>query len=51
MEIPFQAMQVFDLVSALLGDQILGVYLYGSAVLGGLQANSDVDLLLILEIR
>ena len=48
MEIPFQAKQVFALVSTLLGDQILGVYLYGSAVLGGLQVNSDVDLLLII---
>lgn len=47
MQIPFQAKQVVDLLFTLLEDQISGVYLYGSAVLGGLQVNSDVDLLLI----
>lgn len=49
MQIPFQAKLVVDLIFTLLEDQLLGVYLYGSAVLGGLQVNSDVDLLLMVK--
>lgn len=34
-------------VETLLGNQIAGLYLYGSAALAGLQPNSDIDILVI----
>jgi len=33
----------------ILGDALLGVYLHGSAVSGGLQPQSDIDLLAVVE--
>lgn len=32
-----------------LNDNVLGIYLYGSAVLGGLHPNSDIDILVIAQ--
>ncbi len=39
------------LVSAVLAADIVGVYLFGSAVLGGLRAESDLDLLVVSKRR
>lgn len=38
---------VLDLVAKVLGDDVLGAYLHGSAVLGGLRASSDLDVLVV----
>lgn len=35
------------LLQRILGDNLLGVYLYGSSVIGGLQKYSDIDLFII----
>jgi predicted nucleotidyltransferase len=37
------------IVRAVLGDDVVGVYLYGSALHGGLQATSDLDLFAIIR--
>jgi predicted nucleotidyltransferase len=42
-----QTQAVADAVAAVLGDAVVGVYLYGSAVLGGLRPDSDIDLLVV----
>lgn len=42
-----QITQCVDLVKKILNKNLLGVYLYGSALLGGLQKYSDIDLLVI----
>jgi streptomycin 3"-adenylyltransferase len=42
-----QINECLDLVTKILGDNILGVYLYGSALVGGLQKFSDIDLLVV----
>jgi streptomycin 3"-adenylyltransferase len=46
-DIPNEAIQALNLIKELLEDQIVGVYLYGSAVSGGLHPNSDVDILVL----
>lgn len=46
-EIPEVVYQVKQAAEELLQDSILGIYLYGSAVLSGLRVNSDVDILII----
>jgi len=48
-KIPKQAMQVLKTVEELLGSSIVGVYLFGSAVIGGLRINSDVDVLVVVN--
>jgi len=48
-KIPKQAMQALKIVEDLLGNSIVGVYLFGSAVNGGLRINSDVDVLVIVN--
>jgi len=40
---------VVGLVREVLGDQIVGAYLFGSAVLGGLRHESDLDLLTVVK--
>lgn len=45
--IPKQAIQVVEIAEELFENQLIGIYLYGSAILGGLHPNSDVDVLLI----
>lgn len=42
-----QISQSIDLLSKTLGEDLIGVYLYGSAVTGGLKAFSDIDLFVV----
>ncbi|QRN03499.1 DUF4111 domain-containing protein [Legionella sp. MW5194] len=42
-----QINECLDLVNKILGDNLLGVYLYGSALVGGLQKYSDIDLFVV----
>lgn len=49
MTIPTQVLQAQALLSRQLGAQLLGLYLYGSFVDGGLRAHSDIDLLAVIE--
>ncbi len=46
-EMPKEAVQVLEIVEELLGSTIVGVYLFGSAVTGGLRIDSDVDVLVV----
>lgn len=46
-EIPKEAIQALTIIKEVLEDQLVGVYLYGSAVTGGLRPNSDVDILVL----
>ena len=39
--------RVVGLVAEVLGPEVVGAYLFGSAVLGGLQAESDLDVLVV----
>lgn len=48
-KIPRQALQALKIVEDLLGNSIVGVYLFGSAVNGGLRINSDVDVLVVVN--
>jgi streptomycin 3"-adenylyltransferase len=48
MAIPPEAREVADRVADLLGDGLLGLYLHGSAMDGGLRPQSDIDLLAIV---
>lgn len=47
--IPEEAQQAWFLVREVLGDSILGIYLFGSAVTGGLKKDSDVDILVAIK--
>jgi streptomycin 3"-adenylyltransferase len=40
-----------QLVRATLGDSLLGIYLHGSATLGGLRPHSDIDVLAVIRDR
>ena len=42
-----QAARVVAAVADVLGDDLLGVYLHGSAVLGGIRPHSDLDVLAV----
>lgn len=44
-----QIEQVVSIVEKLFAEHVLGIYLYGSYALGGLQINSDIDILVILD--
>lgn len=44
-----QIEQVISTVQELLAEHVLAIYLYGSSVLGGLQINSDIDILVIID--
>ena len=46
-EIKNQINQCLNLVKEIFGQDLLGVYLYGSSILGGLQKYSDIDLLVV----
>jgi len=46
---PELAAEVVRIVREQLGGGVLGAYLHGSAVLGGLRATSDVDVLVVLD--
>ncbi len=47
--LPEQAALISATAEELFGKQILGIYLYGSFVLGGLHPNSDIDILMIIN--
>lgn len=36
-----------ELLKAIFGSDLLGVYLFGSAIVGGLQRYSDIDLFVV----
>ena len=44
-----QINQVISTTEALFEDQMLGMYLYGSATMNGLRPHSDIDILIITE--
>lgn len=46
---PAQADDLVRLVREVLGDDVVGAYLHGSAVLGGLRPSSDVDVLVVVR--
>lgn len=46
---PKEAIKTRDIVESIFGDSVAGIYLFGSAVAGGLQADSDVDVLAALD--
>ncbi|HDZ48233.1 hypothetical protein LCGC14_0209910 [marine sediment metagenome] len=48
-EIPEEAKQAQLVVERVLCDSIIGIYLFGSAVAGGLKPNSDVDILVAVN--
>ncbi|GIN74585.1 aminoglycoside nucleotidyltransferase ANT(9)-Ia [Bacillus sp. J14TS2] len=50
-KIPKEAIQALKMVEELLGSEVVAVYLFGSAVMGGLRINSDVDILVIVNHR
>ncbi|HZG17296.1 MAG TPA: aminoglycoside nucleotidyltransferase ANT(9) [Candidatus Bathyarchaeia archaeon] len=48
-KIPKLAIEALKIVEDLFGSMIVGVYLFGSAVNGGLRINSDVDVLMLVN--
>ncbi|MGQ7260632.1 DUF899 family protein [Vreelandella sp. V005] len=47
--IPDEARQAQPIVEDVLGESIVGIYLFGSAVVGSLKRNSDVDILMAVN--
>ncbi|MCD1586275.1 DUF4111 domain-containing protein [Halomonas sp. IOP_14] len=47
--IPYEAQQAQSIAEDVLGESIVGIYLFGSAVADGLQRNSDVDVLVAVS--
>jgi len=48
-KVPEEAIQAFNLVKDVLGETLVAVYLFGSATMGGLRPQSDVDLLVVVN--
>lgn len=48
-KVPNEAIQARRIVEELLGRMVVGVYLFGSAVKGGLRINSDVNVLVVVN--
>ena len=48
-ETSIEAIQALDLIKEILENKLVAVYLYGSAVMGGLRVNSDVDILVVTD--
>jgi streptomycin 3"-adenylyltransferase len=46
-----QVQSILQLVDDVFGDDMLGAYLHGSAVLGGLRPTSDLDIFVVLTRR
>ncbi|MDQ7734532.1 nucleotidyltransferase domain-containing protein [Halomonas sp. SpR1] len=44
-EIPDEARQAQSVVENVFGEAVVGIYLFGSSVVGGLKRDSDVDIL------
>lgn len=51
MNIPKVTEDIIHILNEETGNLILGIYLYGSTVIGGLQPDSDIDLLVIIKGR
>lgn len=49
MNIPNETNLVFESIKKTLAGKLIGVYLYGSAVMGVLRPESDVDILVIIN--
>ena len=47
LNIPCEASEAVELIKEVFEDRLVGIYLYGSFVLGGLKPESDLDLLVI----
>ncbi|MCE8021582.1 DUF4111 domain-containing protein [Halomonas sp. MCCC 1A11036] len=47
--LPKEAVAAFDIIVRELGESVVGVYLFGSVLTGGLRPNSDVDVLVIVS--
>jgi aminoglycoside 9-adenylyltransferase len=50
-DFPPEAIKAAEVIEELLGSALVGAYLFGSAVVGGLRPESDVDLLVIANRR
>ena len=48
-ETPPVAHEVIAIVRDVLGEALIGAYLHGSAVLGGLRPTSDIDVLAVID--
>lgn len=48
-QIPKEAIQALKIAEELFDDALAAVYLYGSAVMGGLQRDSDVDIMVLTD--
>lgn len=48
-KVPKEAIQALKIVKELLDNEVVAVYLFGSAVIGGLRINSDVDVLVVVN--
>ncbi|MBT2774694.1 DUF4111 domain-containing protein [Halomonas sp. ISL-60] len=48
-EIPDEARQAQSVVENVLGEAVVGIYLFGSSVVGGLKRDSDVDILVAVD--
>lgn len=48
-KVPKEAIQTLKIVLELLDRTVVGVYLFGSTVIGGLRINSDVDVLVVVN--
>ena len=44
-----QIEESLEVLKTILGSDLLGIYLYGSALVGGLQKYSDIDLLVVIN--
>nr|HAT8715050.1 DUF4111 domain-containing protein [Legionella jordanis] len=49
LQIQNQIQESLDLLKIVLGTDLLGIYLYGSSIVGGLQKYSDIDLLVVVS--
>jgi aminoglycoside 9-adenylyltransferase len=47
--VPDEAKQAQSVVEDVLGESVVGIYLFGSAVVGGLKGDSDVDILVAVN--
>lgn len=50
-EVPDQAQQALEIILRELGPGLVGAYLFGSAVSGGLRPHSDIDVLFVIDRR
>ncbi|MEM8532204.1 MAG: aminoglycoside adenylyltransferase family protein [Chloroflexota bacterium] len=48
-QFPQEVTRAFNIIQRLLDDMVISVYMFGSAVVGGLRPNSDLDLLVVVK--